>query len=394
MPPYLRDMLMCLLQWKAPPLPWRTSGQCCTGFPVNPTVSVAGVSLSTLVPLLSLRAHTLPFCSQATKEKLFPPISEEYDAAVFDLPELQPAAGPTEEPAIPAMVKHLALICQLQLKLSAEEGPAKKKKKKKKKHAELYKSSRYSVDSDTWYTVTSWHGRAPLLQDRKQIDATYRSGAIKEILEAFFYLICYDKKLQPAILLDQENVCISHHAVQEPMLTRFHIDNIQAVTAFSQTEIVQRITYAGPLSCIDLALTHFQQPHIFFDPDYLSRNHSQRRIFTKPHANAKNDIGVCALVIYLIPDGEKPTPEKSRPLGGEGDEGRGSLVYFNQATMYHGPETSYDTLQEARKAGLTGVQVWMHKKMFQRWLLVRNSGSARAAAAMQVKAEKRTPVRV
>jgi hypothetical protein len=60
---------------------------------------------------------------------------------------------------------------------------------------------------------------------------------------------------------------------------------------------------------------------------------------------------------FVLTDGERPTPENCRPLGGSGDEGRGSLVYFNQATMYHGPETSYNTLSAlaARKAGHSGI---------------------------------------
>lgn len=29
-------------------------------------------------------------------------------------------------------------------------------------------------------------------------------------------------------------------------------------------------------------------------------------------------------------------------------------MYFNQATMYHGAETGYSTLSEAKRAGLSG----------------------------------------
>jgi len=58
---------------------------------------------------------------------------------------------------------------------------------------------------------------------------------------------------------------------------------------------------------------------------------------------------------FVITDGNPPTKENSRPLGGAGDEGRGSLVYYNQASMYHGPETGFDTLDAARKSGQTGT---------------------------------------
>lgn len=51
---------------------------------------------------------------------------------------------------------------------------------------------------------------------------------------------------------------------------------------------------------------------------------------------------------------QRPTPQNSRPIK-EGDEcGRGSLVYFNQATMYQTSETGHATLGEAVRAGESG----------------------------------------
>lgn len=59
---------------------------------------------------------------------------------------------------------------------------------------------------------------------------------------------------------------------------------------------------------------------------------------------------------FVAADGrQRPTPENSRPLQ-EGDEcGWGSLVFFNQATMYQSSETNCSTMQEAVKAGGSGV---------------------------------------
>lgn len=65
----------------------------------------------------------------------------------------------------------------------------------------------------------------------------------------------------------------------------------------------------------------------------------------------------CALDIqFVTADGQQhPTPENSRPLQ-EGDEcGRGSLVFFNQATMYQSSEMDCSTVQEAIKAGGSGL---------------------------------------
>ena len=59
---------------------------------------------------------------------------------------------------------------------------------------------------------------------------------------------------------------------------------------------------------------------------------------------------------FVATDGlECLTPKNSQPVE-EGDEyGRGSLVYFNQATMYQTSETSHATIQEATQAGGSGT---------------------------------------
>jgi hypothetical protein len=51
---------------------------------------------------------------------------------------------------------------------------------------------------------------------------------------------------------------------------------------------------------------------------------------------------------------ERPTPENSTPIEDGDDEGRGSLVYFNQASMYRSSETNSGTLSEARRKGHSG----------------------------------------
>ena len=51
---------------------------------------------------------------------------------------------------------------------------------------------------------------------------------------------------------------------------------------------------------------------------------------------------------------ERPTPGNSKLLQEGDDEGRGSLVYFNQATMYQSSETDSATLGDAKKRGHSG----------------------------------------
>jgi hypothetical protein len=53
-------------------------------------------------------------------------------------------------------------------------------------------------------------------------------------------------------------------------------------------------------------------------------------------------------------NGEYPTPSNSEDITGHDDQGRGSFVFFNQASMFQGPETGHDTLKEARAHGHSG----------------------------------------
>ncbi|KAJ7185092.1 hypothetical protein B0H12DRAFT_1083243 [Mycena haematopus] len=130
----------------------------------------------------------------------------------------------------------------------------------------------------------------------------------------------------------------------------------------------------------------------------------QRRIQCAPHADFKNQIGVCVLLIYVLECGVGfndtqrtwiviweadvivqlppwtiaiypsalffhfnidvhqiqfvttegnilPTRENVRPVEEGDDIGRGSFVFFNQSTMRHGPETGFDTLKMAAASG-------------------------------------------
>jgi hypothetical protein len=53
---------------------------------------------------------------------------------------------------------------------------------------------------------------------------------------------------------------------------------------------------------------------------------------------------------FVTTDGNiRPTPENSKPLE-EGDhEGRGSVVFFNQASMYAASETGHGTIAAANQ---------------------------------------------
>jgi hypothetical protein len=56
----------------------------------------------------------------------------------------------------------------------------------------------------------------------------------------------------------------------------------------------------------------------------------------------------------VVTDGAAPTLDNSDELRNRRDLGRGSFVFFNQASMFTGPETGFDTLSNARKNGHSG----------------------------------------
>lgn len=67
------------------------------------------------------------------------------------------------------------------------------------------------------------------------------------------------------------------------------------------------------------------------------------------------ELSTIDFVFVSAPEGQLPTQENSEPIL-EGDkQGRGSLVYFNEATMYQSPETDSATLAEAKKKGHSGT---------------------------------------
>ncbi|KAJ7177268.1 hypothetical protein C8R43DRAFT_942535 [Mycena crocata] len=58
-------------------------------------------------------------------------------------------------------------------------------------------------------------------------------------------------------------------------------------------------------------------------------------------------------IVYTDNDVNIPTPENSQPY--DDWTGRGSMVFFSQSTMRHGPATGFDTLAEAAAAGASST---------------------------------------
>jgi hypothetical protein len=60
------------------------------------------------------------------------------------------------------------------------------------------------------------------------------------------------------------------------------------------------------------------------------------------------------MVFLTAPEGVVPAHDGSSALLAGDDEGCGSIVFFNQASMYMSSETGFPTLGAARAAGQTG----------------------------------------
>lgn len=60
-----------------------------------------------------------------------------------------------------------------------------------------------------------------------------------------------------------------------------------------------------------------------------------------------------------------PTPENCRPIQDGDDDGRGSVVWFNMATMFQSSESGADTLKEVRERGESGYADMSAQEAFE-----------------------------
>ncbi|KAJ7671371.1 hypothetical protein DFH06DRAFT_114659 [Mycena polygramma] len=209
----------------------------------------------------------------------------------------------------------------------------------------------------------------------------------------------------------------------KPKLTAWHVEHQDRVEKFMDLSVVKHIikwvtsvirtVWPGLAARVEEeAEWHFQKHGIrplfglFWNLCWNAAFPGQERIHTPPHADCKNQVGICAILVYILkcglkfnhkmrswlvlweagiyaelppwvlagypsalfyhfnvdvhklqyvwtgPDVERPTPENSHPIVPGDETGRGSIVFFSQATMRNGPLTGYDTLKAAREAGV------------------------------------------
>ncbi|KAJ7259112.1 hypothetical protein B0H12DRAFT_1232098 [Mycena haematopus] len=282
--------------------------------------------------------------------------------------------------------------------------------------------------------------RSTFFVDAEGIIFMYRSyriavlmDAADEIEEAHNILVGTDRT-DPACIAhyrggqrgDHIAIIFGHHrqSTKQPRLTKWHLDNLDRVEEFMKLPIVGAMI--GLVTDIVTLVFPGVAARFLSDADWHEKRYGikpmfglfwnlclnawfpgQRRIHCRPHADKKNQIGVCVLLIYVLKthrafdhtkytwlviweagvavelppwtiliypsalfyhfnidvhdlkfvttDGlVRPTPANSRPIVDGDDQGRGSFVIFNQSTMRTGPATGFDTLKEAKEAGHSG----------------------------------------
>ncbi|KAJ7037645.1 hypothetical protein C8F04DRAFT_952465, partial [Mycena alexandri] len=210
----------------------------------------------------------------------------------------------------------------------------------------------------------------------------------------------------------------------EPYLTAWHRAHQDRVDKFMELDVIKRIIrwVCGIVRAVWPGLAarfekdaewHYKKYGIrplfgyFWNFCWNAAFPGDARIHTPPHADSKNQVGVCLILCYVLKcvdfnhktrswlvlweadiaaelppwtltgypsslfyhfnvdvhrlrhvwtpsDVDIPTPENSHPVVPGDDTGRGSMVFFSQASMRHGPETGSHTLEMAINAGHSG----------------------------------------
>ncbi|KAJ7121170.1 hypothetical protein C8R44DRAFT_877464 [Mycena epipterygia] len=220
---------------------------------------------------------------------------------------------------------------------------------------------------------------------------------------------------------------LGHHrqSATKPFLTAWHREHPDRVQKFLGLPIMQqiirfvssviRIVFPGVAARFEADAEWHRERYqirplfgLFWNFCLNACFRGQPRVQSFPHADSKNQVSVCALLIYVLKSGwnfnhtqrtwivlwegnvavelppwvlaaypsaifyhfnvdihdiefvytngeARPTRENSRPIVAGDEHGRGSMVFFNQSTMRHGPITGFDTLEKAVEAGHSGT---------------------------------------
>ncbi|KAF8869106.1 hypothetical protein BD779DRAFT_1395239, partial [Infundibulicybe gibba] len=229
-------------------------------------------------------------------------------------------------------------------------------KEKRLETSELLQSAGFSMTKDSAISGTGWQGKQLQVPDRKRLQEIYQSDEIRTSL-AQFLPVYYDEYALSRPHRPFADLCsrsheraasrertrgphfpcimghfraygevglwllasFSHsHLSQYPELTRFHVDNASDAEAFINNPAIQHVTNAVS-SCLKMmfpgvvrrlqASAEWYETHHHIKPQFgffwnLCINGifpGQKRIHSKPHADYKNVVGVCALLVYEIP---------------------------------------------------------------------------------------------
>ncbi|KAF8173480.1 hypothetical protein BJ912DRAFT_931921 [Pholiota molesta] len=226
---------------------------------------------------------------------------------------------------------------------------------------DIFRTEAYTVLLNGKHVSTGWHGLNPSRRDRAEVRRDYLNGSIVDTVAMFFPV--YADLLRPAILLDADSRIFLYRTTQfhwltqakgpfhqavnkllgdslnsakvrkanargerehhrqyatKPALTLWHRQNMDKANEFIKDPLIQKITeqvsgivklvFPGVAERFNKSAQWHQEVYgitpifgLFWNLCINGLFPNQERIHCLPHADSKNIVGVCVLVIYEIP---------------------------------------------------------------------------------------------
>ncbi|KAH9910298.1 uncharacterized protein B0H18DRAFT_1180631 [Fomitopsis serialis] len=214
----------------------------------------------------------------------------------------------------------------------------------------------FNMKTDVNVTKTGWQGRAIPVLSREDIKARWLDGSIKEDVSKFLPLPYTGNGPQSIVkVVDVYNRLFfyrGHWRQSSPTVafTKWHLDNKQKVDALLRDELFICLKFQKSCwyMCIDGVCA--PQLQIQLKAQIMAGNlggwHCCGNATLDPSYLAYADLK------FIHTDGSVPTIHNCKAIPGD-DCGRGSMVWFNMATMLQTSESGHPTLKQAAEAGAT-----------------------------------------
>ncbi|KAJ3927749.1 MAG: hypothetical protein NXY57DRAFT_1042181 [Lentinula lateritia] len=284
----------------------------------------------------------------------------------------------------------------------------------------------FDVPRDSRISKPAWMGLRASADMRSSIQLALTQGAsqvAQTILEGITRIPYVPTTHEVTIgfpLQGMTGIIARPNATKRPEATKFQKNNHLAITrAFNPGQIFHTLTFPAIAQRYQDSVDYMKAKFgihamfgLFFNFCLNSPRKGIPRVFCQPHVDWKNTaFGVCMIFVFGIAlelppgvflfypsslflhfnvdlehlpifttkNGEKPTSNNSTPLyscnchshdqnsAWARAEGRGSMVWFNQASMFQTSELGINTLREAREAGMDtncDAKFWLEQGVF------------------------------